>query len=288
MGPQRRAKRGREVTLCHYPVQPTGAYCNGTILASAVLQLMTNLNAAVTGAIAARNLRRNTREEVVMTRTNERIFGLFLLFTIAASVSWQGLGAKTSSTSEEISPDVRQLDLLGHVFGLVLSESVEVPDQRKLIRAAINGMLASVDPHSTFMDRKELKAFKAEATGKFGGLGLEVTMENGVLKVIAPLDDTPAAHAGILANDLVTHLDGEEVLGMTINEAIDKMRGKINTQITLTILRPGKEDSFDVKLTRDVIRIKSVKANAEGDIGYLRISSFTEQTQRGFEAAILA
>jgi carboxyl-terminal processing protease len=127
---------------------------------------------------------------------------------------------------------------------------------------------------------------QVQTKGEFGGLGIEVTMENGVVKVVAPIDDTPAARAGLLANDLITHLDGEQVLGMTLNEAVDKMRGKINTPITLTILRPGKEDPFDVKLTRDVIRIKSVKANAEGDIGYVRISSFTEQTQEGLDEAI--
>ena len=136
-----------------------------------------------------------------------------------------------------------------------------------------------------FHDLKEFKEFQVESSGKFGGLGLEVTMESGILKVIAPLDDTPAAHAGILANDLITHLDGQEVVGMALNEAIDKMRGPI-TRITLTIQRPGKKDPFDVKLTRDLIQVKSVKANAEGDVGYLRISSFTEQTQAGIDEAV--
>ena len=117
------------------------------------------------------------------------------------------------------SPDYRQLDLFANAFGLILSDYVEVPDQEKLITAAINGMLASLDPHSSFMTVKEFKELKAESSGKFGGVGLELTMENGVLKVIAPLDDTPAARAGILANDLITQLDGQEVVGMTLSEA---------------------------------------------------------------------
>jgi carboxyl-terminal processing protease len=220
-----------------------------------------------------------------MTRNNLKLVGVILL-TLAGSISWQELGARTRSGTHGLSPDYRQLDLFGNAFGLILSDYVETPDQAKLMRAAINGMLASLDPHSSFMTLKQFKEFQVESSGKFGGLGLEVTMENGVLKVIAPLDDTPAAHAGILANDLITHLDGQEILGMTLNEAIDKMRGQPNTQITLTVLRPGKEDPFDVKLTRDLIHVTSVKANAEGDIGYLRISSFTEQTQSGIDEAV--
>jgi carboxyl-terminal processing protease len=219
-----------------------------------------------------------------MIRNSAKFFGLLL--TIVTIFGWQELAAKTGPGAHGLSPDYRQLDLFGDAFGLILSDYVEVPDQAKLMQAAINGMLSSLDPHSSFMTLKEYKEFQLESTGKYGGLGLEVTMENDVLKVIAPLDDTPAAHAGILANDLITHLDGEQVLGMTLNEALGKMRGKINTPITLTILRPGKKDPFEVKLTRDVIHINSVKANAEGDIGYLRISSFTEQTQKGLDEAI--
>ena len=206
-------------------------------------------------------------------------FGFFFLGAVAASGAWHVLEAANAANTDTY----RQLNLFGDVFDRVRSDYVEVPDEEKLIDSAINGMLASLDPHSSYMNAKRLQV---QTTGEFGGLGIEVTMENGVVKVVAPIDDTPAAHAGLLANDLITHLDGEQVLGMTLNEAVDKMRGKINTPITLTILRPGKEDPFDVKLTRDVIRIKSVKANAEGDIGYVRISSFTEQTQEGLDEAI--
>ena len=149
-------------------------------------------------------------------------------------------------------------------------------------------MLTSLDPHSSYMNAKSFQEMQVQTQGKFGGLGIEVTMENGVVKVVAPIDDTPAARAGIMANDLIIKLDGEEVQGLTLNEAVDKMRGKINTPITLTMLREGKEP-FDVKLIRDEIRVRSVKSSIEGqdkDIGYIRISSFTEQTQEGLDAAI--
>lgn len=170
-----------------------------------------------------------------------KAFGVLLLIAIALSVSWQELGAKTPR-AHRISPDYRQLDLFADAFGLILSDYVEVPDQEKLIKAAINGMLASLDPHSSVMNAKELKEFKAEVTGRLGGVGLEVTMDDGVLKVITPLDDTPAARAGILANDIITRLDGEEVNGMTLDEATEKMRGRVNTPVVLTILRSGKEE----------------------------------------------
>src|SRR5205085_5019041 len=129
---------------------------------------------------------------------------------------------------------------------------------------------------------------RVQTSGEFGGLGIEVTMENGFVKVVAPIDDTPAARAGIMANDLIVKLDGQDVQGIPLNEAVDKMRGKVNTGITLTIKREGK-DPFDVKVVRDVIKVKSVKSDLEGkdeDVGYIRISSFTEQTQDGLDAAI--
>ena len=151
------------------------------------------------------------------------------------------------------------------------SDYVEQPNDEKLIEAAINGMLTSLDPHSSYMNAKSFQEMQVQTQGKFGGLGIEVTMENGVVKVVSPIDDTPAAKAGVMANDLIVKLDGEDVQGMTLNEAVDKMRGKINTPITLTIVRDGK-DPFDVKLVRDEIRVKSVKISIEGqdkDIGYI-------------------
>ena len=206
----------------------------------------------------------------------------FALGAVAATGAWQSLDPAVAA-----SPDTyRQLNLFGDVFDRVRADYVEVPDEEKLVDSAINGMLSSLDPHSSFMNAKRFQDMQVQTKGEFGGLGIEVTMENGVVKVVAPIDDTPAAKAGVMANDLITHLDGEQVQGMTLNEAVDKMRGKINTPITLTIFRQGKEAPFDVKLVRDVIRVKAVRFEAEDDIGLIRISSFNEQTQEGLDDAI--
>ncbi|MFO1089079.1 MAG: S41 family peptidase [Hyphomicrobiales bacterium] len=208
--------------------------------------------------------------------------GAFALGAIAATGAWQAFSPATAASTDTY----KQLNLFGDVFDRVRSDYVEVPDEEKLVDAAINGMLASLDPHSSYMNAKRFEDMQVQTKGEFGGLGIEVTMENGVVKVVSPIDDTPAAKAGVMANDLITHLDGEQVQGMTLNEAVDKMRGKVNTPITLTIVRQGKEAPFDVKLVRDVIRVKPVKFEAEGDIGVIRISSFNEQTQEGLEDAI--
>ena len=147
-----------------------------------------------------------------------------------------------------------------------------------LIDSAINGMLAALDPHSAYLNPKNFRDMQVQTRGEFGGLGIEVTMENGVVKVVSPIDDTPAAKAGLQTNDLITHLDGEQIVGLTLEQAVEKMRGPVNTPITLTIVRKGKDDPFDVKIVRDVIRINAVKARAEGDVIYVKISTFNEQT----------
>ena len=180
----------------------------------------------------------------------------------------------------------RSLNLFGDVFERVRADYVEVPDDNDLIESAINGMLSSLDPHSSYMSPKNFKDMQVQTSGKFGGLGIEVTMEEGVIKVVSPIDDTPAAKAGILANDLITAIDGETAQGMTLNQAVDKMRGAINTPITLTIERKGVDKPFDVKLVRAEITIQSVKSREEGQVGYIRISSFNEQTFDGLKAAI--
>src|SRR4051794_26732618 len=214
-----------------------------------------------------------------------RTIGMFLAGAGSGTVMWQAFHAATAASNADT---YKQLNLFGDVFDRVRSDYVEQPNDEKLIEAAINGMLSSLDPHSSYMNAKEFQEMQVQTQGKFGGLGIEVTMENGVVKVVSPIDDTPAARAGIMANDLIIKVDGEDVQGMTLNEAVNNMRGKINTPIILTILREGK-DPFDVKLVRDEIKVKSVKSSIEGpdkDIGYVRISSFTEQTQEGLEAAI--
>jgi carboxyl-terminal processing protease len=178
------------------------------------------------------------------------------------------------------------LNLFGDVFDRVRADYVEPPDEKKMIEAAINGMLSSLDPHSSYMNAKQFEDMSVQTRGEFGGLGIEVTMENGVVKVVSPFDGTPAAKAGLMANDLIVKIDGLDVQGITLNEAVDKMRGPVGTPITLTIAREGKEP-FDAKLVRDVIKIESVKSSVEADdIGYIRITSFTEQTEPGIEKAL--
>ena len=146
-------------------------------------------------------------------------------------------------------------------------------------------MLAALDPHSSYMNPKNFKDMQVQTRGEFGGLGIEVTMEEGVVKVVSPIDDTPAAKAGILAGDLIAALDGEAVQGLTLNEAVDKMRGPVNTQITLTIIRKGEDKPFDVKLIRDDIRVHSVRSRVEQRrIAYIRITTFNEQTFDGLKA----
>src|SRR5579864_1393340 len=186
----------------------------------------------------------------------------------------QDVGAASPNTSDSY----KQLDLFGDVFELVRSDYVDPVGDETLVEGAINGMLISLDPHSNYLNAKNFNYMKVQTRGEFGGLGIEVSMENGLVKVVSPIDDTPAAHAGLKPGDLITHLDGAAVQGMTLPEAVEKMRGPVNSDITLTIRREGR-DPFDVKLTRAVIKIRSVRSHLEGgDIGYIRITSFTEQT----------
>src|SRR4051794_39012156 len=214
-----------------------------------------------------------------------------LLFT-AGALTGAGLATLVSQTDvlpsavAASSGTLRQLGLFADVFDKVRTGYVEAPNEGKLIEGAINGMLTSLDPHSGYMSPKELKELQTETRGAFGGLGIEVTMEDGLVKVIAPIDDTPAARAGILANDIITQIDSEPVQGMTISQAVDKMRGPVNSSVKLTIQRKEKREPIEVSLTRKIIQIRPVRARAEGDIGYLRITQFNEQTYAGLRAAI--
>jgi carboxyl-terminal processing protease len=185
-----------------------------------------------------------------------------------------------------VSDTYRQLNLFGDVFERVRADYVEKPEDSALIEAAVNGMLTSLDPHSSYMNPKDFKDMQVQTRGEFGGLGIEVTMEDGIVKVVSPIDDTPAAKAGIQAGDLIIALDGDPVQNMNLNQAVEKMRGAVNTPITLSIQRKGTAKPFDVKVMRDVIRIQSVKSRVEGDVGYIRISSFNEQTFDGLKASI--
>src|SRR3954462_11934618 len=214
------------------------------------------------------------------------------LFCLGALV---GTSLATLASQTELLPHAsaapsetyRQLSLFGDVFEKVRTNYVERPDKSKLIESAINGMLTSLDPHSGYMSPNEFREMQTETHGEFGGLGIEVTMEEGLIKVIAPIDDTPAARAGILANDIVTQISGEPVQGLTLQQAVDKLRGPVNSSVTLTIQRKEKKEPIEAKLTRETIRIRPVRARTEGDdIGYLRITQFNEQTYEALRTAI--
>jgi carboxyl-terminal processing protease len=192
-----------------------------------------------------------------------------------------------SAARAAVSDTYRELNLFGDVFERVRADYVEKPDDSKLVESAINGMLAGLDPHSSYMDPKSFRDMQVQTRGEFGGLGIEVTMEDGLVKVVAPIDDTPAAKAGVMANDIITQLDDEAVQGLTLNQAVDKMRGPVNTKIKLTIMRKGSDKPIEVSIVRDIIRVKSVRWHPEGgDVGYIRITQFNEQTTDGLKQAI--
>src|SRR5438309_820184 len=198
-----------------------------------------------------------------------------------------GLAQFGSSAKAAPADTYRQLNLFGDVFERVRADYVEKPDDSKLIESAINGMLAGLDPHSSYMEPKAFRDMQVQTRGEFGGLGIEVTMEEGLIKVVAPIDDTPAAKAGVMANDIITHLDDEAVQGLTLNQAVEKMRGPVNTKIRLKIMRKGQDKPTEVSITRDVIRVRAVRSRLEGDdIGFVRISQFNEQTSEGLKKAI--
>ncbi|MEA3024521.1 MAG: carboxyl-terminal processing protease, partial [Alphaproteobacteria bacterium] len=201
------------------------------------------------------------------------------LFATQSPMSAVGSSAKAAGADT-----YRQLSLFGDIFERVRAHYVEKPDDSKLVESAINGMLNGLDPHSSYMDPKSFRDMQVQTRGEFGGLGIEVTQEEGLIKVVAPIDETPAAKAGIRAGDIITHLDDEAVQGLTLNQAVEKMRGQVNTKIRLKVMRKGLDKPLEVTIVRDVIRVRSVRSKIEGeDIGYIRISSFNEQTTDGLK-----
>jgi carboxyl-terminal processing protease len=198
----------------------------------------------------------------------------------------QDVGGAQAASSSNTAETYKELNLFGDVFALVRARYVDAVNDDTLVEGAINGMLTSLDPHSNYLNAKNFNDMKVQTRGEFGGLGIEVSMENGFVKVVSPIDDTPAARAGLKPGDLITHLDGTPVQGLTLPEAVEKMRGPVNSDLNLTIRREGREP-FDVKLTRAVIRIKSVRSHLENkNIGYIRITSFNEQTDVGLNNAM--
>jgi carboxyl-terminal processing protease len=213
-----------------------------------------------------------------MTRKSDFAFWTFMTLAVLAGVTTVFNVSRTYSATSANAEIYKQLDLFGDVLERVRTDYVEKPDDAMLIDAAINGMLAALDPHSAYLNPKSFRDMQVQTKGEFGGLGIEVTMENGIVKVVSPIDDTPAAKAGLQTNDLITHLDGEQIVGLTLEQAVEKMRGPVNTPISLTIVRKGRDDPFDIKIVRDVIRINAIKTRQEGDIIYVKISTFNEQT----------
>ncbi|HEY3777198.1 MAG TPA: S41 family peptidase [Rhizomicrobium sp.] len=180
----------------------------------------------------------------------------------------------------------KQLDLFSDAFERVRADYVHPVDDGQLVSSAIEGMVSGLDPHSSYMDAKSFADMKIQTKGQFGGLGIEVTMEDGLIKVISPIDDTPAARAGIKPGDFIAAIDGTPIQGMALNDAIEKMRGPQGSKITLTVLRSGAKKPFDVALTRAIVQVDSVKFHRDGDVGYIRLSAFNEETGPGLDRAI--
>jgi carboxyl-terminal processing protease len=214
------------------------------------------------------------------------LLGGVCAFVLMGSVALFAAPSKVGGL--QASETYRQLNLFGEIFERVRNDYYKETKDDELMEAAINGMLTSLDPYSVYMPPRSFQEARVQTRGEFGGLGIEVTQENGLIKVVSPIDDTPAQKAGILPGDLVTHLDGDPVMGKTLNESIEKMRGAPNTNIVLTVRR-GAADSaktFDIKITRAVIKTRVVRSRREGEFGYLRISSFNEHTTQDMVAAI--
>ncbi|WP_304618284.1 S41 family peptidase [Paracoccus sp. (in: a-proteobacteria)] len=179
-----------------------------------------------------------------------------------------------------------QLDLFGDIFERIRAQYVEEVSSEDLVTAAINGMLTSLDPHSSYLSAKDFEDMQVQAKGEFGGLGIEVTQEEGFIKVIAPMDDTPADKAGILAGDFITHVDGESILGLMLDEAVDKMRGPVGSEIIITVVREGVPEPFDVSIIRDTIKLTAVRGRTVGNTVVLRITTFNDQTTSGLVEAL--
>ena len=218
-----------------------------------------------------------TLEGQEMVRKLSLLFAGALMGASAMSLVY---GAPSSTANAAGSETYKQLAIFGDIFERVRAQYVTPPDEKSLVENAINGMLTSLDPHSSYMNPEAAKDMRVQTKGEFGGLGIEVTMENELVKVITPIDDTPAAKAGVRAGDYIAEIDGEEVRGLTLNDAVEKMRGLVNTPIKLTILREGADKPIEITVVRDIIKVKAVKFRVENDVGYMKITSFTEKTYR--------
>ena len=195
-----------------------------------------------------------------------------------ALVTTQIAGPLLAQGTDQGATVYEQLELFGNVFERIRADYVEAPDDKELIEAAINGMLTSLDPHSSFLAADQYEDMQTQTRGSFGGLGIEVSQEDGLVKVVSPIDDTPAAQAGVKTGDFITHVNGESLMGLTLDQAVDMMRGPIGSEITVTILREGENEPFDLTMTRDTIKLTVVKGRVEGHAVVLRISTFNDET----------
>jgi carboxyl-terminal processing protease len=207
--------------------------------------------------------------------------------TVAGIVATtQVAGPLLAEESARSSNVYEQLDLFGDIFERIRSQYVEPVDDSKLIEAAINGMLTSLDPHSSYLSPDDAAAMRVQTRGEFGGLGIEVTQQDGYVKVVSPMDGTPAAEAGIEAGDFITHVNGESVLGLTLDQAVEMMRGPVGSEIVITVVREGEEEPFDVTITRDTIKLTAVRARTEGNSVVLRVTTFNDQTTPNLESGL--
>ena len=212
---------------------------------------------------------------------------LVLVGALMGATAMSVINTATLPAEAAGSSTYRELSIFGDVFERVRAQYVTPPKEDQLIENAINGMLTSLDPHSSYMNAKDAEDMRTQTRGEFGGLGIEVTMEDELVKVITPIDDTPASRAGVLAGDFISKIDGQDVRGLKLEEAVEKMRGAVNTPIKLTLIRKGAEKPIELTIMRDIIAVRAVKSRVEGDVGYLRVISFTEKTYDDLEAAII-
>ncbi|MBA97460.1 MAG: S41 family peptidase [Sulfitobacter sp.] len=223
-------------------------------------------------------------KKFVMAAVGGTLAGVIATTQIAGPLLAQET-AKTGNVYE-------QLDLFGDIFERIRAQYVEEVDTEELIEAAINGMLTSLDPHSSYLSPKDALKMRDQTRGEFGGLGIEVTQEEGFVKVVSPIDGTPAAEAGIEAGDFITHVNGESLLGLTLDDAVELMRGPVGSEIVITVVREGETEPFDVTLTRDTIQLTAVRARTVGNAVVMRVTTFNEQTypklKEGLEEQIKA
>ncbi len=228
------------------------------------------------------NMHLATHFSTIRLRIMRGILPFLFGIIVAGTFVVPSLTVADSDKNEEI---YRQLGLFGDIFQRVRESYVDEVNETDLVEAAINGMLTSLDPHSSFLNTENFSDMQVQTKGKFGGLGIEITMEKGVIKIVSPIDDTPAAKAGLQPEDYIVAVEDESILGMTLSEAVDKLRGEVGSEVTVTVQR-GQDEPFDVTLTRDTIKIRSVHSEMFDGIGYLRITTFSEQTSPGLKKEV--